>query len=365
MQFSNLGEDGLSFSALGWVRAQSASILRGHQQEGAKMKRIVWLVTAASLLLGCSGLAVAQCAGHKNPGGYDLLQTFSGTTDNLTSIGLGNVNFTGSPLNGQVGTTDTIVCRITPLPNPIPVGGAALNIQVVALLMHGDTMYRTQRVTVWATINQTNGAIPTTQLPQPDVLPIASTGTMTVFPDGTFDTNQLNIQADLIVVPQGQPVTATPIFTTPMPADKISSGGSTWTTTAPAGYPNSTTFPSGGFFVNQPGGGPAAAALIASRVVRGSLFGLGFLLVGIALLKIRSGVRSGRLTLRPVYLMGLAVMAWFVAWRAGKMVFPTIAHAAAASAIATGTCVAHTISAWVNEGNGVFVVHKIVTAVCK
>jgi hypothetical protein len=228
--------------------------------------------------------------------------------------------------------------------------------------MHGDTLYHgTQKVTVWATINQTNGAIPTTQLPQPDVLPIASTGTMTVFPDGTFDTNGLNIQADLIVVPQGQPVTATPIFTTPMPADKISSSGSTWTKTAPSGYPISTTFPAGGFFVNQPGGGAAPGALIASRVVRGSLYGLGFLLLGIGALKIRSGIRDGRLTMRPVYLMGLAVMAWFVAWRTGKILFPTIAHAA--SAIATGTCVAHTISAFVSEG-GTVVVHKIVTAVC-
>jgi len=327
------------------------------------MKRIIRLATAAALLLGCSGLAAAQCAGHKNPGGFDLLQTFKGTTDNLSKIGLGTVNFTGSPLpNGQVGTTDTIVCRITPLPNPIPVGGATLNIQVVALLMSGDTMYGTQHVTVWATINQTNGAISTTQLPQPDSLPIASTGTMTVFPDGKFDTHQLNIQADLIVVPQGQPVTATPIFTTPMPADQISATGSTWTKTAPSGYPVSTTFPAGGFFVNQPGGGAAPGALIATRVVRGSLYALGLLLIGIAVLKIRSSVRGGRLTLRPVYLMGLAVIAWFVAWRTGKILFPTIAHAA--SAMATGTCPQHTISAFVSEG-GIVVVHKIVTAVCR
>ena len=278
------------------------------------MNRVFWVVTAAALLLGCSGLAAAQCAGHKNPGGFDLLQTFSGTQDNLTSIGLGIVDFTGSPLPGQVGTADTIVCRITPLPNPIPAGGATLNIQVVALLLKGDTTFHTQPVTLWATINQTNGAIPTSQLPQPDLLPIASTGTMTVFPDGKFDTNLLNIQADLIVVPRGQPVTSTTrLFTTPMPADKISSAGSTWTTTAPAGYPHSTTFPSGGFFVEQPGGGPTAATLIASRVVRGSLYGLGLILVSIAVVKIRSGVRGGQLTLRPVYLLGLAVMVAAVA----------------------------------------------------
>ena len=239
-----------------------------------------------------------------------------------------------------------------------------MNIQVVALYLQGDSTYNGQNVTVYATINQTNGVIPTTQLPQPDSLPIASTGAMTVFSNGTFNTNVLNIQADLIVVPRGQPVTSTPIFTTPMPADTISSSGSTWTTTAPAGYPNSSTFPSGGFYVNQPGGGSlATAAFITSGIVRGSLYGFGLLLAAIAVLKIlkirSSGVSTGRLAMRPIYLLGLAAMAWFVAWRAGKLTFPTIVHAAAFT-----TCVPHTVSAWVNEGGGNFVVHKIVTAVC-
>jgi hypothetical protein len=325
------------------------------------MKRNVWFATVAVLLVCCSGLAAAQCAGNLNPGGYDLLSTFSGTQDDLSSIGLGVVTFTGVALpGGKAGSADTVVCRITPLPTPIGPSGATLNIQVVALFLQGDSTYRGQNVTVYATINQTNGVISATDLPQPDLLPIASTGTMTVFSNGTFNTNVLNIQADLIVVPRGQPVTATPIFTTPMPGDTISSNGSTWTTTAPAGYPNSSTFPSGGFYVNQPGGGAlATAALITSGVVRGSLYGLGLLLAAIAVLKIRSGKRTGRLTLRPVYLLGLAVMAWFVAWRAGKVAFPTIVHAAAFT-----TCVPHTVSAWVNEGGGHFVVHKIVTAVC-
>lgn len=329
------------------------------------MERITLLLTTAVLLLGCSGLAAAQCAGNKGPGGFDLLQTFGGTKDDLTHAGLGMVNFVGSPLMGQVGNADTIICRIDHLPNPVPAGGKQLSIQVVALKMHGDTFYRGEPVTVWATINQTNGAIPQSELPvspqdAPHLMP--SKGTMMVFPDGRFDTQQLNIQADLIVVAKGQPVTATPKFTMPMPADQISATGSTWTTTPPAGYPVSTTFFPGGFFVNQPGAVSARAPpLIARRVVKGSLYGLGFLLIGIAVLKIRSHARGGKLTLRPVYLMGLAVMAWFVAWRAGKIVFPTIAHAA--SGIATGTCPAHTISAWVNE-NGTVVLHTVVAAVC-
>ena len=331
------------------------------------MKRITWFVTLTALLLACCGLAAAQCAGNSNPGGYDLLQTSAGTQDDLSSIGLGVVSFSGSPLNGQVGTTDTIVCRITALPNPIPPSGAVLSNQIVALQLSGDSTYHGQAVTVWATINQTqdaNGvyAIPLSQLPQPDALN-ASTGSMTVFSNGTFDTTKLNVQADLIVVPRGQPVTATPIFTTPMPADSISASGSTWTTTPPAGYPNSTTFPSGGFYVNQPGGGGGlAASVITSRIFRGSLFGLGLLLVGIAVLKIRSAVNAGRMSMQPIYLMGLAVLAWFVGWKSSKLAFPVIAHAATGP-VPISTCVPHTVSAWIKEG-GTFVVHKFVTSVC-
>jgi hypothetical protein len=144
-----------------------------------------------------------------------------------------------------------------------------------------------------------------------------------------------------------------------MQADTISASGSTWTTTAPAGYPNSTTFPAGGFYVNNPGGGGlAAAAILTSRAVRGSLYGLGLLLLGIAVMKIRSSLKAGRLSLRPIYLMGLAAMAWFVAWRSSQLTFPTIAHAAAVT-----TCAPHTVSAWIQEG-GTVVLHKFVSAVC-
>jgi uncharacterized protein YceK len=342
------------------------------------MKRFVWFLAVAALLLGCSGLAAAQCAGNSNPGGYDLLQTFSGTQDNLSSLGLGTVSFTGVPLpGGQAGTADTIVCRITSLPNPIPSGGATLNIQVVALLLTGNTIYtnpqgQTQNVTVYATINQTQEPlqtgqttptyeIPLSALPQPDPLPTPSTGTMTVDSNGVFNTNSLNIQADIIVVPQGAAVTATPIFTKPMPADTISSSGSTWTTSPPAGYPTSTTFPSGGFYVNEPASG-GSAVLITSRAVRGSLYALALLLAGIAVLKIRSEIKGGRLTLRPAYLVVMAAIAWFLSWKAGKLMFPTIVHAKAVSTVAS--CVPHTVSAWINEGGGHFVVHTIVTAVC-
>lgn len=340
------------------------------------MKQMIWLLTVAVLLLGCSGLAAAQCAGNNtnNVGGYDLLQTSSGTQDNLTSLGLGTVTFSGVPLQVDgVGTADTIVCRITLLPNPIPASGATLNIQVVALLLSGNAIYtnsnnQTQNVTVYATINQTQNAsgtyaIPLSQLPVPDQSQLqASTGTMTVASTGTFNTNSLNIQADLIVVPQGAAVTATPIFTAPMPADTIFSSGSTWTTMAPSGYPNSSTFPSGGFYVNEPGAG-ASALLIIGRFARALLYGSGLILVGIAIMKVRSSIRGGRLTLRPVYLLGIAAIAWFLAWKSGKLIFPNIAHAEICCFPEVVVCTPRTTNVWVNEGGGRFVVHQIVGAV--
>jgi hypothetical protein len=321
------------------------------------MKRITLFATLVAMLVGCSGWMAAQCAGQVNPGGFDLLSTFSGTQDDLSNNGLGVVQFTGVPLPGnKAGNADTIVCRKQALPLQLP---ATLDVQIVALLLKGDSTYNNQPVTVYATINKTNGAIPASQLPVLDTLD-DSNGNMTVNGDGTFNTNTLHVQADLIVVSRDQPVTATPIFHTPMNADDISATGSTWTRTAPAGYPNSTTFPAGGFYVNQPGGGAMmAAAIITSRAVRGSLYGLGLLLLGIAVMKIRSSVKAGRLSLQPVYLMGLAVMAWFVAWRSSTLTFPTIAHAAAA----VTTCAPHTVSAWIKEG-GTVVLHKFVSAVC-
>jgi hypothetical protein len=332
------------------------------------MKRIAWLATVVvGLLVGCSGIVAAQCAGNVNPGGYDLLSTGSGTQDNLSSAGLGTVTFQGValPSSAEAGTADTIVCRITPLPNPIPPGGATLQIQIVALSLEsaGTVIcnnshcgsYSGKAVTVYATINQTNGVIPITQLPQPDAL-TPSTGSMTVYPNDTFNTNGTTVQADLIVVPLGDPVTSTPIFTTPMPSDTISASGSSWTTTPPPGYPTSQTFPPGGFYVNSFVGSPLFAALITSRAIRGTLYGLSLLLVGLAVFKIRSGVATGRLNLRPMYLLGFAAIAWFLAWRSNSFAFPMVAQAKA-------ICAPHSASVWVDEG-GYYVIHVVQTANC-
>lgn len=334
------------------------------------MKGMIRFLITAVLLLGCSGFATAQCAGNTNIGGFDLLQTASGSQDDLSSLGLGTVSFSGVPLPfGGLGTTDTIVCRITPLPNPIPSGGATLNIQIVALLLQGSAIYNGQSVTVYAVVNQTQNAggaytIPLSQLPVPDQAQLAaSSGTMTVGSNGSFNTNSLNIQADLIVVPQGDAVTATPIFTAPMPADSLSQSGGAWSSTRPSGYPNSSTFPPGNpaFFVVQPGSGGAMFTLITSRYLRVGLYALSVFLVGVAVMKAGSGIRGGRLTLRPIYYLAMAGLFCFFAWKSSKIIYPNIVHAELCCVPGFTRCVIPT--ATIVE-SGVVVVHQAAAPVC-
>ena len=339
------------------------------------MKGMICFLIAVVLLLGCSGLATAQCAGNTNVGGFDLLQTASGSQDDLSSLGLGTVSFSGVPVSfPALGTTDTIVCRITPLPNPVPSGGATLNIQIVALLLQGSAIYNGQSVTVYATVNQTQNtqgvyAIPLSQLPVPDQSQLAaSSGTMTVGSNGTFNTNSLNIQADLIVVPQGAAVTANPIFTAPMPADTLSSSGGSWSSTRPSGYPGSSTFPPGNssfpnsnFYVVQPGSGGAMVTLFTSRYLRLSLYALSVLLVGMAVMKIRSGIRGGRLTPRPAYYLAMAAVFCGFAWKSGALIAPNIVHAKTCCFPGFTQCV--TPTATIVE-NGVVVIHQAAAPVC-
>jgi hypothetical protein len=330
------------------------------------MKRLTWFATVMMLLVAGAGMAAAQCSTGPG-GGYDLLETPNGSQDNLSSVGLGTVTFQGVPLPSvaQAGTADTLVERLNAIPNPIPAGGACIPIQIVALYLESTGTvicnnslcgsYSGQPVTVYATINQVTNVIPLSQLPEYDSL-TPSDGTMTVYSNGTFNTNGTTVQADLIVVPPGAAVTSAPIFHTPMPADTISASGSSWTTTPPPGYPAPPAFPSGGFYVNSFAGSQFVGALIASRALRGLLYGFGLLLAGIAIVKIRTGVSSGHLNLRPVYMLGLAAIAWFLAWKSGSFVFPMVAQAKA-------VCAPHSVSVWVKEG-GTYVVHVIQTAGC-
>ena len=319
------------------------------------MKRLVLALPLVAILVCWSGIAVGQ--------GYDLLSTGGGTQDNLSSLGLGTVTFQGVPLpsSAGVGSADTIVWRENPIPSP----GGYINIQVVALHLESTGTvtcgssslcgsYYGQPVNVHATINQVTSIIPLSQLPQPDPLS-ASTGQMQVFAS-TFNTTSLTIQADLIVLPAGGVLgTTKPVFTTPMPSDNMTSSGNQWMTTAPPGYPASPNFPAGGFYVDTVGA-PHVFAALTSGVFRFSLYGLGLLLFGLSVMKVRSGVAGGRISLRPAYLLSLAAITWFLAWKTNSFAFPMIAHAKA-------ICETQSSTHWVEE-YGVVVEHVVQTAGC-
>ena len=114
--------------------------------------------------------------------------------------------------------------------------------------------------------------------------------------------------------------------------------------------------------MNEPGAVGAAAAFFTNRFVRASLYGLGLILVGIAIVKVSSGIGGGRLTLRPVYLLALDAIACFLAWKSGKLILPKIVHAAICCEPPITVCTPSTAIVWVNEG-GTVVVHQIVGAV--
>lgn len=289
------------------------------------MKRGVIMI---ALLLACVGAGSAQTRNSN-----DLLQTGSGSQEDLSSLGLGTVTFQGASLSTDTGTADTIVRHVA-----IPSGGGTVNTQVIALHLQNSSAVTCSNqakcgshfggsVDVHATINATGGIIPTSVLPQPDTLD-ASTGTMTVSSNlSTFSSNFANIEADIIVVPVGAGVTATPIFTSKGPAASMSATGGTLSATPPSGYPNSQNFPTIAPYVVTLSSSTTAMLVTgpSGRVFRGSLWGLGCLLMGFALLMARGAMKRGRLDLRPVYLAGLAMIAWFVAWRSPS--YPRIVYA--------------------------------------
>jgi hypothetical protein len=196
-------------------------------------------------LLVLSILAVSVFASAQTAG-YDLLQTGSGASIDLSSLNLGNVPLNGVPIQGGTGTTDTIMHRT----QDVPKGGGSVPLEVTALFMKSASSvnYNGQQVDVYVTLNNSGGKISTSVLPQPDSLS-GSTGTMTVRTDGTFDSS-FNVNADVILVKAGTSVTDSTNYVGHQAAKTIalSSTNSTYTSTAPSGYPNSATFPSGGIY---------------------------------------------------------------------------------------------------------------------
>jgi hypothetical protein len=185
--------------------------------------------------------------------GYDLLQTGSGAAIDLSSVGLGNVSLQGVPIGTTTGTSDTIMHRTQNI-----VFGPGNPVEVTAIFMKSvnSTTFMGQPVDVYVTLNNSNGNIPTTVLPQPDTL-TPSSGSLNVSSNGTFSSS-LTVNADVIFVKAGMPVTNSANYVGHQAATPITltSSASTWSSTPPAGYPSSTTYPSGGFYPRPVHGGP-------------------------------------------------------------------------------------------------------------
>ncbi|HEV8490749.1 MAG TPA: hypothetical protein VGR76_00710, partial [Candidatus Angelobacter sp.] len=100
--------------------------------------------------------------------GYDLLQTGSGASVDLSSLSLGVVQLHGNSWDTSLGNTDTIMNRT----QTIPSGGGTSNVNVTALFMKSNSSetYKNQAVDVYVTLNNSAGKIATTTLPQPDAL---------------------------------------------------------------------------------------------------------------------------------------------------------------------------------------------------
>jgi hypothetical protein len=207
------------------------------------MKQNVFLriTVVGFVVLTCVAMASAQNAG------YDLFQTGSGASIDLTSQGLGVVPLAGKAIESCTGNSDTIMNRTTSVPS----GGGTVPVNVTALFMKSTQTVTVsgQAADVYVTINNTGGTIATSVLPQPDSLS-ASGGSLTVRTDGTFDSS-ITVNADVIFVKAGTSVTNSGNWLGHQPASAISlsSSGSSWSSSAPSGYPSCSSFPSGGFYV--------------------------------------------------------------------------------------------------------------------
>lgn len=202
----------------------------------------------AVMLFACSLMAAAQSAG------YDLLQTGSGASIDLSSMGLGQVPLQGVPIQGSTGSTDTIMHRT----QDVPSGGGTVPVVLYALSMksQNSVTFQGQQADVYVTVNNSGGAISSSSLPQPDSLS-PSTGTVTVRSDGTFDSS-ITINAQIIFTRAGGNPSNSADVLGHQAASPISltSTNSSWSASAPSGYPSSSSYPSGGFYPRPVHTGP-------------------------------------------------------------------------------------------------------------
>lgn len=219
------------------------------------MNRKTHIAVFAAILLAASVVS-AQSSG------YDVFQTGSGASVDLSSINLGVVPLVGVAIQSATGNADTIMYR----PQAVPQGGGTIPVNLFALLMKSQNhvTYNGQSADVWVTVNNSGGAISTTVIPQPDSLS-ASTGTLTIYTNNTFDST-ITIYADVILVTaNGSPSNSSQVLGHQAgPAITLSQTGSSWSTTAPSGYPiSATATPTSGLAATS---GPRGAAATSTSV---------------------------------------------------------------------------------------------------
>src|ERR1700685_421867 len=205
-------------------------------------------LAARAFAVVCIGSILA--AGQAAPvAGYDFLSTGDGASVDLTSIGLGVVPLEGVSIEAALGVTDTIMHRPA---NTVFTQSQSLLVTALFMKSVNSLEFQGQLADLYITLNNSAGAIPTTVLPQPDTLN-TSGGTITIdggqSTGGTFNATFV-MNADAIFVHAGTSVTnpANYIAHQAAPQVSFSPATSSWSTTPPAGYPSSTTFPSGGFY---------------------------------------------------------------------------------------------------------------------
>lgn len=203
--------------------------------------RISAVVFASAVMVVCALPAPAQQAG------YDLLQTPGGASIGVPGVSPSTLPLTGVPICACTGQADTIMHRTA------NAGGHA-NLTVVALFLKNSVPVTRSgaNVDVYITINNSDGVIGQEVLPQPDPLP-ASTGTLTIRVDGTFDSS-FTVHADVIIVNAGADVRNPANYLAHMPAPPVtlSASNNVWSALPPAGYPPDCFFPANGFYPGGP-----------------------------------------------------------------------------------------------------------------